>query len=202
MCGVEKGFAALYIAAEEPQFVDVPCMRYIAIDGKGGEPSTSSEFQGAVVTLYTTAYAISAMAKAECGKELPVAALETLWWSEGSKSYEEDRDAWYWKLMLPLADHITDDLVQRARDMVAAQDEASAVDKLSIVTLDEGRAVQLLYTGSYDNGAAAVKKLHQFIRDAGCSFDRCKQKHHDIYLDDPNRVAPEKLRTIIRQPVV
>jgi len=197
----EKERMALYVAGEQPKWLEVPSLCYLATDGRG-DPNTAQDFQDALALLYPIAYQVRALAKEELGRVYKVGPLEGLWWADGVENFMTlDKSAWRWTLMLSLPPYVTDHMVENACQTVR-QKKKLAIDRVRILTLDEGKAAQLLHVGSYDSEVSTIEKLHAFIRDAGNLFDTRIQKHHEIYLSDPRRVVPGKLRTIIRQPVV
>jgi len=177
--------------------VEVPPLRYLAIDGSG-DPNTSDEYRDALATLFPVAYKLKFLSKRELDCDYVVPPLEALWWSDDMATFTTARDKsrWSWTVLSLVPDWITDDLVARARDAVGA---APALDLLRIEDLNEGRSVQTLHVGSYDDEAPVLEELHErFIPDSGL---RMTGLHHEVYLSDARRTDPAKLRTILRQPV-
>ena len=177
------------------EVIDVPPLQYLMIDGHG-DPNTQA-FEDALTTLYSVAYPLKFMSKNELDRDYVVMPLEALWWADdmGSFSIERDKSRWDWTAMILTPDWITDDQFARAR----AAATAPAIDRLRLETLVEGTCVQVLHVGPFDAEGPVLSRLHQeFIPAHGL---RMTGKHHEIYLSDPRRVAPEKLRTILRQPV-
>jgi len=177
------------------EVIDVPPLQYLMIDGHG-DPNTQA-FEDALTTLYSVAYPLKFMSKNELDRDYVVMPLEALWWADdmGSFSIERDKSRWEWTAMILTPDWITDDQFARAR----AAATAPALDRLRLETLVEGTCVQVLHVGPFDAEGPVLSRLHQeFIPAHGL---RMTGKHHEIYLSDPRRVAPEKLRTILRQPV-
>lgn len=176
--------------------VDVPPLRYLMIDG-AGDPNTQP-YADAVTTLFTVAYKLKFLSKRELGRDYVVMPLEALWWSDDMATFTTDRDKsrWSWTALLLVPDWITGDLVARAR---AAAEGAPALDLLRVDTLDEGRSVQTLHVGPFDDEGPVLDELHhRFVPDHGL---RMTGRHHEIYLSDIRRTDPAKLRTILRQPV-
>lgn len=180
--------------------VDVPPLQYLMIDGEG-DPNTSASYADAVATLYPVAYAVKFASRKERDRDYVVMPLEALWWADDMAAFTARRDTsrWRWTVMNLLPDWITADDVERARDQAGARRALPMIDRLRLETLAEGRAVQTLHVGSYDDEAAVLASMHeQVIPEAGL---RMTGRHHEIYLNDPRRVPPDRLRTILRQPV-
>ena len=196
---LKKSYKALFSAGLTPRFVDVPRLSYFMIDGQG--PPAGEAFQTAIQALYSTAYTIKFTLKAAGRTDFVTPPLEALWWSADPRAFEENRrDVWRWTLMLMLPEHVGDADLQAALGALGRRGKrVPAHDELRLATLDEGRAVQALYVGPYDDMGPAVDQLRAFADSHGY---RQVGRHHDIYLSDPNRTAPEKLKTILRRPVV
>ncbi|UAJ78485.1 GyrI-like domain-containing protein [Leifsonia sp. ZF2019] len=181
------------------RIIEVPPQRYLMIDGHG-DPNTSAAYADAVATLYPVAYALKFASKDGLDRDYVVPPLEALWWAESMAAFTSSRDtsAWDWTAMILVPDWITDDLVDAARAKAARK--APALDLLRVEELDEGTCVQTLHLGPYDDEAATLERMHDtFIPESGL---RMTGKHHEVYLSDARRVAPEKLRTLLRQPVL
>ncbi|MBW8172623.1 GyrI-like domain-containing protein [Ornithinimicrobium sp. Arc0846-15] len=190
-------------AAKQGKFdvVEVPAMQFLMIDGHG-DPNTATEYQDALTTLYPLAYALKFLSKKEFVRDYVVPPLEGLWWAEDMSTFTEARDKsqWAWTMMIMTPDWITSDHLRTARAAVERKGGEPALDKLRLETLDEGLAVQTLHIGPYDAEGPVLETLHNdFIPAQGF---RMTGRHHEIYLGDPRRTAPEKLKTILRQPVV
>ena len=179
--------------------VDVPPMQYLMVDGHG-DPNSSAEFSEAIEALYPVAYKLKFASK-ELGRDYVVMPLEGLWWSSDMATFTSARDKsrWNWTLMLMTPDWITVDQVGVAIAKAGAGDRPASLDKVRLESLAEGRCVQTLHVGSFDDEAETLARMHdEFIPDAGLTMTG---KHHEIYLSDFRRVEPAKLRTILRQPV-
>jgi hypothetical protein len=182
------------------RLVDVPEMQYLMVDGHG-DPNSSPAFGEAVETLYPVAYAVKFASKRELGRDYVVPPLEGLWWAADMESFTAARDKsrWDWTLMLMVPDWVGREVVASAQVQVAAKARPARLDDLRFDTLSEGRCVQTLHVGSFDDEADLLARMHhEFIPDSGL---RMVGTHHEIYLSDLRRVAPEKQRTILRQPV-
>ncbi|MFZ3392928.1 GyrI-like domain-containing protein [Rhodococcus sp. 7Tela_A2] len=184
----------------EFRILDVPDMRYLMIDGVG-DPNTSPAFADAIESLYPVAFTLKFASKRELGRDYVVPPLEGLWWSEDMASFTSARDKshWNWTLMVMVPEWIERDLVAAAVDRVAAASTPVRLGDVRLEPLAEGRCVQTLHVGSFDDEADVLAELHdEFVPGNGL---RMVGKHHEIYLSDFRRTAPEKLRTILRQPV-
>jgi len=185
----------------EFRIVDVPKIQYLMIDGHG-DPNTSQDFKEAILALYPVAYKLKFASKLDLGKDYVVMPLEGLWWAQDMSTFTTARDKsqWDFTLMIMQPDWITEKMFQVALAKVAAKDAPVNLNKVRFETLDEGRAAQTLHVGSFDSEAAVLEKLHHdFIPSHNLKLTG---KHHEIYLSDFRKVAPEKLRTILRQPVI
>jgi hypothetical protein len=190
----------LYRATTTPRLVQVPPLRFLCLDGHG-DPNTSPAYAAAVQALYSVSYAAKFAVKKLGGPAFKVSPLEGLWWAEDLSTFlTGDKSEWDWTMMLRQLDAVTDALFARLADEVAAKKSMPAARELRLITFEEGAAAQVLHVGPYATEAPTIVRLHQFIRKQGFAFDGHRHKHHEIYLGDPRRSAPERLRTIIRQP--
>lgn len=179
------------------EIVDVPPMRYLMIDGDG-DPNTAESYRASLQTLYPVAYKLKFLSKRELGRDYVVPPLEALWWADDMTSFTTAREKarWRWTVMILVPEWISDDLVERAHRQAA---DAPLIADLRTETLVEGRCVQTLHIGSYDDEAPVLARMHEeFIPGQGL---RMTGRHHEIYLSDPRRTDPVKLRTVLRQPV-
>lgn len=182
------------------RFVDVPEMRYLMVDGHG-DPNTSPAFSEAIEALYPVAYSLKFASKRELGRDYVVPPLEGLWWAHDMEAFTAARDKsrWDWTLMLLVPDWVPRESFATALEQVRAKSRPARLDDLRLETLSEGRCVQTLHVGSFDDEAEVLARLHhEFIPAHGL---RMTGAHHEIYLSDFRRVAPERQRTILRQPV-
>ncbi|MFP4344367.1 MAG: GyrI-like domain-containing protein [Anaerolineales bacterium] len=178
--------------------IEVPEMNYLMIDGHG-DPNTSADYQAAVEALYAVAYAVKFALKDDPQTEdYVVPPLEGLWWVEEMSEFSiEEKGAWDWTMMILQPEWVTAEVVEQALEEAARKKDLPALDKLRFAPYDEGLAAQILYIGPYADEGPTIAALHDFIREQGGEL---RGKHHEIYLSDPRRTAPEKLKTIIRQP--
>ena len=197
---LKKDLKHLYASsAKKISVVDVPVMKYLTIDGKG-DPNKTKEFSEAVEALYAVAYTIKFMLKK--GKQqidFGVMPLEGLWWMPKMEEFSTGRkDDWLWTMMIVQPDFITEQIVEEAIKIVKEKKNPAALSKLRFEPYTEQLSAQILYVGPYADEKPTIEKLHQFIADSG---KKRSGKHHEIYLSDPRKSAPEKLKTIIRQPM-
>ncbi len=179
-----------YVAKKEPALIKIGPAKYLTVDGQG-EPGGEA-FQTMLGALFAAAYTIK-MTKKFAGQDYKVCGLEGLWWGcEGS------RETWRWKLMIRVPGFIT---ARDLKDAVAKLKEKGKGDlaaKVRLETIKEGRCVQALHVGPYSSEPATVERMQAVAEASGLSFSGA---HHEIYISDPRRVAPERLRTILRLPV-
>ena len=195
----KKSLKALY-APPVGRFVevDVPPLSYLMIDG-AGDPNTAASYKSAVEWLYSLSYPLKFMSKKELGRDYAVMPLEGLWWAEDMSTFISRRkDEWSWTMMILQPDWITKGMV----DAVAAKARGKLGEppaSLRLETLDEGLCVQTMHVGSYDDEGPVLAKLHdEYLPQHGLKETG---RHHEIYLGDPRKTPPEKLKTILRQPV-
>ncbi|MBN1889097.1 MAG: GyrI-like domain-containing protein [Thermoflexales bacterium] len=178
--------------------VDVPPMQFLMIDGHGN-PNTAQEYQDAIGALYTVAYTLKFMSKKTLGKDYVVPPPEGLWWAEDMEAFTRgDKDSWDWTMMIMQPDWISPAMVEQAVEQ-AKKKGLPALSKLRLESYHEGLSVQIMHIGPFANEGPTLHKLHlEFIPQGGYQTNG---KHHEIYLSDPRRTAPEKLKTVLRQPV-
>jgi hypothetical protein len=179
-----------YVAKKTPMIVRVEEAKYLTIDG-AGDPG-GKEFQDCIGALYAIAFTIK-MAKKFAGKDYHVCKLEGLWW------HADQKDTWNWKLMIRTPDFIKQTDLATAIDVSLARGKHSLVEQVKLETIKEGTCIQALHVGPYANEAETIRVMEEIAAEQGFKFEG---PHHEIYLSDPRRVAPEKLKTIIRHPVV
>ncbi|MGZ8689016.1 MAG: GyrI-like domain-containing protein [Aeromicrobium sp.] len=195
----KRELRVLYSAGPEPVLVEVPELAYLVFDGHG-DPNTSAEYAAAVQALYQVAYTAKfAIKRAEGGIDYGVMPLEGLWWVPDMSTFTTaDKSAWDWTMMIMQPDQVTPDLLEQARVKAAAKNPLEAISRVRLERFGEGTAAQVMHTGPYATEGPTIQRLHAFIDEQG--YERTG-KHHEIYLSDPRRAAPEKLKTIVRQPV-
>jgi hypothetical protein len=180
--------------------VDVPPMQFLMADGHG-DPNTAQAYQETVEALYAVAYKLKFMSKRQLEQDYVVPPLEGLWWAEDIEAFTAGRDksAWDWTMMIMQPAWITPEMYAEAVQQVEAAKDLPALRGLRLETYHEGLSVQILHIGPYDDEGPTLQRMHdEFIPQSGYEM---AGKHHEIYLSDPRKVAPEKLRTVLRQPV-
>jgi hypothetical protein len=183
---------------DHPVLVEVPEMRFLMIDG-AGDPNTSPAYQEAIEALYGLTYTLKFMLKKRQGITYPVMALEGLWWTPDMREFGMDhKEDLRWTMMLMQPEMVTETLLAEARQQATKKKPSLAPTQARLETFQEGLAAQILHLGPYAVEAPTIARLHAFVRERGYHF---RGKHHEIYLSDPRRSAPAKLKTIIRQPI-
>jgi hypothetical protein len=183
----------------EFSLVDVPAMNFLMVDGHG-DPNVATAYIEAVEALYSVSYALKFMSKKELERDYAVNPLEGLWWSDDIQSFVDRRkDAWDWTMMIMQPDWITAEMVEQARSDAARKKTLPAFARLRFEAYDEGTSLQIMHVGSYDDEGPVLKRLHHEVMPAGGYI--FNGKHHEIYIGDPRKTAPEKLKTVLRQPV-
>ena len=195
---LRQEYKALYTASsKEAALVEVPTLSYLMIDGRG-DPNTALEYQDAIEALYGLSYTLKFHFKrAAQAIDYPVMALEGLW-SVAVLRDLVNRDKWEWTMMIMQPEWVTRDLVSEMAAQVARKKPLAALTRVCLEEYAEGLAAQILHIGPYAAEWSTIDRLHQFVQDNGYEL---RGKHHEIYLSDPRRSAPEKLKTILRHPV-
>jgi hypothetical protein len=188
---------AEYASPRRPVLLTVKPARYLAISGRG-DPQGAA-FGRAVGALYAMAFTIKMASKA-AGRDYVVSKLEGLWWGQrrGRLLLDEPRHAWRWTLLIRTPDFVTPAQRAAAVRQLVARGKDTLVARVKLERLEEGRCVQALHVGPYDEERRTLEAMHALAAERGLLPDG---KHHEIYLSDPRRVSPERLRTILRQPV-
>jgi hypothetical protein len=190
----EKG---LYQPKDAPVLVTVPEFAFLAVDGEG-DPNTSPRYTATLSVLYVAAYTLKFAVREAFGVDYRVLPLEGLWWSRHPVDFTGgDKRDWQWTLMIRQPVSVTEEQIAAARDKAGAK-AGQLADRLRLIVFEEGDSAQILHRGPYATEAPTIARLHQFIAASGL---RPRGKHHEIYLSDPNRTMPERMRTVIRQPV-
>lgn len=178
--------------------VDVPPMLFLMVDG-AGDPNVAPEYREAVESLYVLSYSIRAVAKAELGRVHTVGPLEGLWYADDPRVFTaRDKGAWRWTMMIWQPDWITAEVVAAAGERATTARGSDAGERVRFARFAEGAAVQTLHVGPYDAEGPVIAGMHEDIAGRGAVPSG---HHHEIYLSDPRRVEPARLKTILRQPV-
>jgi hypothetical protein len=165
------------------------------IDGRG-DPN-GGDFGDAIDALYSLSYTLKFMIKKEKAIDYPVMALEGLWWTDSGGFDMVGRSAWHWTAMMMQPKFVSPALYRRAVEEVGRKKDIKALAKARLESFHEGLSAQIMHIGPYSAEGPTIGRLHGYIRESG---GRLRGKHHEIYLGDPRRAAPSKLRTILRQP--
>jgi hypothetical protein len=180
--------------------VEVPEMRFLQIDGEG-DPNTSEAFRGATEALYSLSYALKFAVKKEQGIDYGVMPLEGLWWTEKGdtdlEEIQEDRSAWRWTLLIMQPEWATQERFERALASTQKKKNLADLSRVRFERFGEGRAAQVLHVGPFAEEGPTIERIDHFIEERG---GKHRGKHHEIYLNDFRRTAPENLKTVIRHP--
>jgi hypothetical protein len=193
---IYKECAADYVTPKDPIILNIKPAHYLAIAGSG-EPGGKA-FQIAIGALYNVAFTVK-MARKFAGRDYTVSKLEGLWWVEDQSRHFMDlpKDKWSWKLMIRTPDFITEKELAATIEKLLAKGKPKEVASVKLEKLTEGKCVQILHVGSYDHEGPTIARMHAHAENKGL---KPHGLHHEIYLSDPRRVAPAKLRTILRNP--
>jgi hypothetical protein len=179
--------------------VEVPAMQYLMVDGKG-DPNKVLEYKVAVESLFSVSYTLKFHSKKVLNRDYVVPPLEGLWWSDNYDDFRTRlKEKWSWTMMIMVPDwlghHEVDEAIRTAR----ARKPNMKLASLRLETLDEGLSAQIMHIGSYDEEAPTLKQLHEVWLPENGLKERLK--HHEIYIGDPRKTEPSKLKTVLRQPV-
>ena len=203
MTDFKKDFKELYQPKATPFIIEVPEMTFIAIDGKGN-PNTSAEYTAAIEALYGLSYAIKMSNKSIL--EYVVPPLEGFWSAAGDfkdgKSPVDNKDSFVWTALIRQPDFVTKEIFEVAKASLAKKKPNLNTSKARLEKITEGLCVQVIHIGSYDNEPATIAAMEQYAIESGYAIDINEaRRHHEIYISDPRKVAPEKLKTVIRHPI-
>jgi hypothetical protein len=185
-------------SAKACQMVEVPEMRFLIIEGSG-DPNSSLAFQEAIQALYSASYTLKFALKKSGGPDVRMMPLEALWWNTVDGSLEmNSKSEWSWTAMLRQPDFVDDATMSSAISQAGAKKAVPGLARLQFQRFEEGLSAQIMHVGPYAEEAPTIERLHAFIIEQGCAP---AGKHHEIYLGNPRRAAPERLKTIVRLPV-
>jgi len=186
-------------SAKKVEIVDVPQMSFLMVDGEGN-PNTSKSFSDAIEALYPLSYTLKFMVKkGKMAVDYGVLPLEALWWADDMSAFSTgNKDDWKWTLMIMQPEFITQKMVKEATEEVERKKKPASLPFVRFDTFKEGKAAQIMHIGPFSKEGPTIEKVHLFIEDNG---SRRVGKHHEIYLSDIRRAAPEKWKTIVRQPM-
>lgn len=179
--------------------VEVPKLQYLMVDGQG-DPNQVNEYQEAVEALFSVSYAMKFHSKNSLGKDYVVPPLEGLWWSENFDDFRTRRkNQWSWTMMIMVPEWLGAGDFSAAVDSVRRKKPSLKVERVRFDSLEEGLSVQIMHIGSYDDETPTLIRLHdEWLPENGL---RERLKHHEIYIGDPRKTLPAKLKTVLRQPV-
>jgi hypothetical protein len=194
-----REFRDFYTAGRQPRLIDIPNFSFLMVDGHG-DPNVSVEYGQAVDALYSLSYTLKfAVKRGPQQLDYRVMPLEGLWWMPDMSQFSIERKAdWDWTMMIRQPDEVDEDLFKRSLAEATRKKELPAAGLMRLESFSEGLAAQVLHIGPYAAEGPTIERLHAFIVEQG--YERVA-KHHEIYLGDPRRSAPEKLKTVLRQPV-
>ncbi len=185
-------------SAKKVSVVDVPPMNFLMLDG-AGDPNVSPEYQQAMQALFALSYTLKFRLKKGAGMDYVVMPLEGLWWTDDPSQFSmTNKDIWKWTAMIMQPDYVTPELFEQVLAETRRKKNLPALGRVRFEAYHEGLSVQIMHIGPYAAEEPTIARLHRFIRENGYEFNG---KHHEIYLSDPRRTAPEKLRTVVRQPI-
>ncbi|MGN1416133.1 MAG: GyrI-like domain-containing protein [Oscillospiraceae bacterium] len=203
----KKEYKDLYQPTAKPSLIEVPEMIFIAVDGKG-DPNTCEEYKTAMEILYGLSFTIK-MSKMNGTQpegyfEYVVPPLEGLWHQEGINGIDYSRKKdFIWTSMIRQPEFVTEEVFETAKAVLSKKKPGLDLSLARYMKMTEGLCVQIMHKGPYDDEPASIEKLKRFIEENGLAEDFSdKRHHHEIYLSDPRKCAPERLRTVIRHPVV
>jgi hypothetical protein len=193
---LKRTLKPLYTAPRAPEVI-VPARKFIMVDGSGS-PGSTPEFQEAIQALYSVAYTAKFTLKKAGGVQFTVMPMEALWWNVNGMLDLDSKMAWHWRAMIAMPDEVTATDIEAARAAAGVKHPNPALKKLHLKEFREGLCVQVMHIGPYSEEKETIERLHAFAVAQGYKLHG---KHHEIYLGDPRRTKPEKLKTIVRQPV-
>jgi hypothetical protein len=194
----KKDLKGLYFPPADPVTVDVPALNYLMLDGHG-DPNHSAHYQAVIETLFSFAYTIKFAIKKAEGIDFSVFPSEGLWWVADMTDFSiERKEDWDWTMMIAQPQPVTAEWVEKARQEALKKKGLALLEQVRFETYIEGCSAQLMHTGPYSAEGPNVARLHAFITAQGGQL--AGLRHHEIYLGDVRRTAPEKLKTVIRQP--
>ncbi|MDR1603307.1 MAG: GyrI-like domain-containing protein [Gracilibacteraceae bacterium] len=202
MTDYKKTQKALYQPATEPSIIDVPEMAFAAIDGRG-DPNTSAEYAAAVETLYALSYAIKMKKDWPAYFDYVVPPLEGFWTCAGETAAPTviDKSRFLWTMLIRQPEFVAEDLFAKAREIAAKKKPGLDFAKARLERFAEGLCVQIMHIGPYDDEPRSIRRLAVFAAENGFREDFATRRHHEIYLSDPRKTAPDKLKTVLRHPI-
>ena len=197
---LKKDLKLLYKpSSKEISIVDVPLMNFLMIDGRGN-PNTSPEYAEAIEALFSLAYALKfRVKKSTASVDYAVMPLEGLWWTDDPRQFSmSNKEIWQWTAMIMQPDYVTAALFTDVLGEATKKKDLAALERIKFGPYDEGVSAQVMHLGPYATEEPTIARLHSFIEENGYKL---RGRHHEIYLKDVRRSAPEKLQTVLRQPI-
>lgn len=202
----KKEYRDLYQPKTKPSIVEVPRMRFIAVEGEGDPNEEGGAYKNAVGLLYGIAYTLKMSYKTDYAIpgffEYVVPPLEGFWWQPGVCGVDfSDKAAFNWLSVIRVPEFVDDATFAWAVEAATAKKKLD-YSPVKLVEIEEGLCVQCMHVGPYDDEPATIALMHEFAESQGCVLDFSDvRRHHELYLSDPNKVAPAKLKTIVRHPI-
>lgn len=215
---VKKAYRELYAPPATPSFIEVPAMRFVAVDGVGDPNETDGEYAQALQLLYGISFTIKMSVRSKRAEDhidgyyaYVVPPLEGLWRMAGGAGTDDGGDGtidyarkadFEWTSMIRLPEFVTDEVFAHARASFAAKHPEAPAERAYLLDFEEGPVVQAMHRGPYDDEPATIAALDAYAREHGYDLDcSATRRHHEIYLSDPRRCKPDNLKTVIRHPV-
>ena len=184
-------------SAKDVKIVDVPAMNFLLVNGEGAP--TSQQYSEAIEVLFSVSYALKFTIKKNTGVDFSVMPLEGLWWVDDMTKFSSERkDEWKWTAMIMQPKYVTAEDIKVAVEQEKKKNNPVALPKVRFESFKEGPAAQIMYVGPFSAEGPTIAKIHAYIQSIGNTLSG---KHHEIYLNNPATTAPEKLKTILRQPM-
>lgn len=194
----KKVFKEFYNPPKKPVILDIPVMNYLKIDGQGN-PNTTEQFSEKTQLLYALSYSIRFAVKKTMNIAYTVMPLEGLWWAEDMSTFQtRDKGAWEWTLMIQQPEFVTAAMVEEGKTEVIRKKKLEQVNEVRFESYAPGTVVTMMHIGSYDDEAPNIQWMHKTAHEQGYELHGL---HQEIYLSDPRKIAPEKMKTVLRQPI-
>ena len=192
-----KEYRSYYTSERVPEIMEFGIANYLSIEGKG-EPG-GKVFIQKLKALYSLAYGIKRLCK-ERGNDFGVPKLEGLWWFDGERpAFEVPKSEWCWKLLIRMPEFVTGELMLSVQSEVASKKKNDLIREIAFKQFAEGKCIQIMHEGPYANESETIEKLMDFMVDNDLSVNGL---HHEIYLSDPGKTEPSRMKTLIRYPVI
>jgi len=193
----KKDLKGMYFPPQNPVTVDIPPTNYLMLDGHG-DPNQSAHYQAVIESLFSLAYTIKFAIKKADGSEYAVFPCEGLWWVKDMREFStEHKENWDWTMMIAQPSLVTLEWVESSRKEALKKKGLALLEQVRFEAYTEGCSAQLMHIGPYSAEGPNIARLHGYIEELG---GHKSLKHHEIYLGDVRKTAPEKLKTVIRQP--